>query len=236
ELTELMSELDELVYDVDDSLADAAAAAGVEIQQSDWITRSGGTGIGSSAAVRDIAFSTEVLNDGLNSNAIEVDEKVVYVRLNEHRPAQLMTLDEVRPRIVNELKTRLAGEKATEIGTEQLTLLNNGNGIEEVALALDLEVSEERSIQRSDRELPAEAVTEIFAADKPGDTPVHGGASASNGDYVLFELNSVAAGDPLDDAQVEELVRAVANMEFAAYIAALREKAKVVTRPELLSQ
>ncbi|NNF17227.1 MAG: hypothetical protein HKN70_10795, partial [Gammaproteobacteria bacterium] len=42
ELTELMSELDELVYDVDDSLADAAAAAGVEIQQSDWITRSGG--------------------------------------------------------------------------------------------------------------------------------------------------------------------------------------------------
>ncbi len=233
-LSDLVNELDEVVYDIDDSLGSAAEEAGVEVQQSAWFGRNNGTGIATYPAVRDAAFSQQVLNDKLNSNSVNLDGKFVYLRINDHRPARAMTLDEVRPRIEARLKSEMASEQTAVLGADILAKLNAGTSIEEAADLENLTVSEVKEISRLDQSLAAPAKRSVFAATLDGDNPAYGGASLPNGDYYVYELQSIKAGTVLDEAQIEDVARANANMELAAYIASLREQADIVINSDAL--
>ena len=233
-LSDLVNEIDEVVYDIDDSLSSAAEVAGVEVQQATWFSRNGGAGIATFPAVREVAFSQQVLNDKLNSNSIELEGKFVYLRLNEHRPARTMTLDEVRPRIEARLKSVLASEQTAALGADMLSKVTTGVSVEEVAELENLTVSEAKEISRLDQSLAASAKRALFAATISGEEPVYGGVSLPNGDYYLYELQSVEEGAALDTAQIEDIARANANMELAAYIASLRELADVEIKADQL--
>ncbi|MFK8030816.1 MAG: SurA N-terminal domain-containing protein [Gammaproteobacteria bacterium] len=236
-LSELVNEVDELVYDIDDSLGSAAETAGVEVQETTWFTRAGGGGIASFPQVREVAFSQQVLNDKLNSNSIELDGKYVYIRLNQHEPARTMTLEEVRPLIEARLKREAASEQVAALGNDLVNQLQQGSALDVVAASAELEVSEAKEISRLDQGLPAEAAKGLFAATLQGDSPAYGGVQLANGDYYIYELQSIKEGDALAEDQITNVARANANMELAAYIASLREQADIqVKSDQLLSR
>ncbi|MEM7081321.1 MAG: SurA N-terminal domain-containing protein [Pseudomonadota bacterium] len=233
-LSELVIELDELVYDIDDSLTTAAEEAEVEVQQLPWFTRASGTGIATYPEVRDAAFSEQVLNDRLNSTSINLDGKIVYLRLNDHRPSRTMTLEEVSPRIEMRLRREAASQQALVLGNDLLAKLNSGSSIDTVAGEVDLSAGELKTVARLEQSLPIEARNELFATDYEEGRYSYGGVALPNGDFFLFELHGVETGEPLNAAAAQDVARANANSELAAYIASLREAADVEVRPDQL--
>lgn len=234
-MNDLVNEIDDVVYEIDDSLVSAAEVAGVEIQTSPSFGRNSGGGIAGYPAVRDAAFSDPVLVQKLNSTSIELDGKFVYLRNKAHAPSRTMSLEEVSLRIETLIKQRMAAEQAAVQGAQVVAELQGGADLATVAADNELTLSEELSLQRIDRGLPAEAIEAIFAQDRPAqDEVIYDGVKLTSGDYLIYALSKVEAGDPLDEAQADNYSNALANIEFAAYIANLREKASVVVKADQL--
>jgi len=234
-MNDLITELDDIVYDIDDSLAAAAEEAGVEVQTSPSFSRASGGGVASYPQLREAAFSDPVLVQKLNSTSIEADGKYFYIRVNQHVPSRTLTLEEVTPRVESLIKQRLSAEKAALRGSELLDKLTGGADMTALAEENELTVTDEKSLQRIDRVLPFEAVEAIFAAAKPAEgATTFDGVELANGDYMVFALSSVEAGDPLDETQADNFSSALANIELAAYISSLRDKASVVIKSDQL--
>lgn len=82
--------------------------------------REGGEGIAANRAVIQAAFSTEVMDEGANSTAIELDpETVVVLRVKEHRKPEQLPLEAVassiRAQLVKEHASAAAKTRAEEI-------------------------------------------------------------------------------------------------------------------------
>ncbi|MCZ6724517.1 MAG: SurA N-terminal domain-containing protein, partial [Gammaproteobacteria bacterium] len=109
QIFDIVDNLANMAYEQSDSLLPAAEQLGLQLQTSEWFDRNTGTGIASEPQVRSIAFSSELLGERINSEAIELsDNRVVFIRLNELQPVQQMPLDKVRQVIIGELKREKA--------------------------------------------------------------------------------------------------------------------------------
>ncbi|SBS30228.1 Peptidyl-prolyl cis-trans isomerase D [Marinomonas aquimarina] len=179
----------DLAYASDD-LSAIASAYGVAVLTTDYFGRNGGSDeISSAPAVISAAYSPTVLEDGHNSDLIELsEEEVVVVHVNDHKPAAQQTFAEakdviasivVQQKAVDELQAQ--AEQALVSGETNWTLVEAAErGQDEVAsLAFGLAH-------------PAE-----------GDVTT-GVETASNGDLVAIRLTSVTEGDNVvEEAQKE---------------------------------
>jgi len=234
-------------YEQPQSLEPVADQLDLEIQTSDWFTRTAGTGIASNPDVREAAFGEDVYNEGLNSTAIELDiNTLVVVRKLEVQPSTLQPLEEVRDDIVERIKRRKAREHVASLGPELVAQLQGEAGWQVVVDEHDL-VAQQVTLSRADRPSaeepapPADAVKAVFRARTPsGDEPVYGGVALPNGDYTLFRLVEVIEGD-IDKAPEDVETRVIRRLEqrrsqdmVQQYIADLREQGEVTVREEAL--
>ena len=87
---EYAERLSDLAYEDPDSLQPAADALGIETKISDWIERSGGSGLFASTKVTGAAFSDDVLLERHNSEAIEIGaEHILVLRVVEHEESSV---------------------------------------------------------------------------------------------------------------------------------------------------
>ena len=106
---EVTKQLEDAAFEASD-LAQPAQDLGLKVQTSAAFGREGGEGITANRSVVQAAFSEEVLEEGANSNAIELDpETVVVLRVKEHRKPEQLPLEAVAKNI----REHLAKEKAT---------------------------------------------------------------------------------------------------------------------------
>jgi peptidyl-prolyl cis-trans isomerase D len=229
-----------MTFEQPDTLQGAADALGLEIRESDWISRDGGAGIGENGDIVDAAFSEDVLLNGNNSAPVEIgDEDIVVLRLLEHQDAARQPLDEitdiVRQKLVDEKSRLLAEGKGKEIlGAVRAS----GASLEDTAAAMNKEVKQSGMIGRNASGQPAPVVAKAFALDAPvADQPVYTGISMPQGDYVIIALDEVKQGDL---ASLPEKARKQAWLEFskiqgAAEMAAvqetLRKQATIIIPP-----
>jgi peptidyl-prolyl cis-trans isomerase D len=80
--------------------------------------------ISNSAKVREVAFSNDVLNDNNNSEVISLTpDRFVVLRIQTHTQPHQLTLDEVKPQIVEELtkqKAIISAQQTAEAIKEKL--------------------------------------------------------------------------------------------------------------------
>ena len=115
-----------LAFESPESLQPIADELGLEIKQSNWFTRSAGTGVAIEASVRDMAFSNLVLQDNLNGDAVEIgDNKLIALRKNDYQAAEVKSLELVKNQIEVLLKGRKAKEMADQKGEELLAQLTD---------------------------------------------------------------------------------------------------------------
>ncbi len=194
-----INRLDDLAYDMPDSLEGPAEEMGLEVRESDWLTRDGADeGIGAVREVVGAAFDPEVLEDGMNSRVIEIDDdRAVVVRVAEHEPQAQLELDEVRDDISERLRARKAGEAAESIAQELMDRVRDGDDPESLADEDDrLGYQSVGWITRQDGEAPWPVLNEVFRMSRPdGDRPEVGVISAA-GDRVVVILRGVRDGDP----------------------------------------
>jgi peptidyl-prolyl cis-trans isomerase D len=209
---------------------------GLQIQQSEFFGRLGGSDVVSSnPAVIEDAFSTEILTDGLNSDVIELSESMATViRLNEHRPASIQPFDEVRGEIAVILRTESEQQKAQEIGQQIISALESGGDAADVIAAESLSWNERTGVRRNQFDLNVEIIQNVFSMPAPAENvPVRGGFSLTNGAYVVIELQAVVPGSPSDmpDDQRIQLATVMldsqSRLTFDALLETLRENATI---------
>lgn len=98
-----------------ETIEELAEAASLTLQSTELFTRRMG-GIDNSQALRDAAFSTEVLSDGEISAVIELsDGKVAVVAIKEHKQPEVKALADVK----SSIELRLSSQKATELAQQK---------------------------------------------------------------------------------------------------------------------
>jgi len=226
-----------LTFEQPDTLQGAADALGLDIQESDWISAQGGSGIAENSDIVETAFSEDVLLNGNNSEPVEVsDSQIVVLRLLEHQEAARQPLDEIRDIV----KQRLVDEKARQLaenrGAELLDAMREqGTSLEDTAAGVQVEVQQTGLIGRNADTYPAPVVAKAFTLDNPDDgEAVYAGFPVPSGDYVILALDEVKPGDldALPEAARKqawrEFSRILGNAEMAALQQTLRKQAEIL--------
>lgn len=191
-------QLANITFETPDTLEPARDALDLEIKHSDYFSRSGGSGLMANQKVVAAAFSLEVLDEGVNSEPVELqDNRLVVLHLEEHRPARLRDLDEVRPSIVAAITKARAKEQTYQRGRDLLERLKAGEDRVSLAAAEQLEWKEAEEVGRLDPNVNRAILRTAFRLGRiQGGKPIYGGVAMGTGDYALVAVLGVK--DPQD--------------------------------------
>jgi peptidyl-prolyl cis-trans isomerase D len=228
--------LSSLSFEQPDSLQGAADALGLDIQESDWISRKGGTGIAANSNIIETAFSEDVLLNGNNSASVEVaPDHVIVLRVLDHQESAQQPLEEVRTDVRQLARDEQARAQAEARGNEILASLNTGETtLEASAEANKVTFLSTELIQRNAGEPAREIVSAAFTLNAPDEgKTVYTGLPTQNGDYVVIALEQVKDGNfqDLPEAARKQAWRSLSQVrgqaEMAAVMSVLREQAVI---------
>ncbi len=239
ELAERREELANRAFEQPDSLEPAAEALGLTVQASDWIPRGGGEeGLARFPEVVDAAFGEEVLEQGYNSDLLELgEERFAVVRVAERRPPAPRPLAAVADQIREELRDQRAAERARERAEALREAVAEGEGLEEAvsgSAAAELHTAEQ--VRRRDQGPPEPVLRAAFEM-APDEVRV---AELRDGSAALVRLEGIEPGDwealsAQEQEQLRRQVRAMAGRsELQSLIRALRADAEVRIHEERL--
>jgi len=127
------TKLENLTYQYQDSLEPAAEEIDLKIKTSSFFTRRGGSQIFRNQELLGEIFGEEVLLESLNSQMIKLsDDHVIVVRLNQHKPAKPMSLEQVKGLVENKLKQEKATAQVAQLSQQKLLKLNAGSGVNDL--------------------------------------------------------------------------------------------------------
>lgn len=243
EFYDKFEELSNIVYEQSDSLEPAAEALGLEIQQSGWFDRSGGSGVTRQPKVIDAAFHPEVLIESRNSDAIEIGRnEFIALRVTGHREAAVKSLAEVKAQIEQRLRRESARAQAAELGADIRAKLREGATLQQSIQKHGLALRQPGPMSRLDPQgVDRRIIDAVFQAPSPeGDQAVYGEADLGEQGYAVFALNRIQSGEPKDaDEALKQradnvLRQRLGQDHFASYLARLRKGAEVKIFPDHL--
>lgn len=186
-----------------DDLQGVAEDIGATVEHSDWLARDGGKGVLSEPGVMDKAFSNDVLEDGYNSDVIELDEdRRLVLRVAEHREATTLALDEVRDDVEQLVQARQQKEALTQ---RAKTLIGNLKADENAAESTDLQWQQASDVSRqADTSVAREVVDAAFRMPGPEEGQSTYAHVAMPSGVAIIALDRVSQGEP--NAEVEGFV------------------------------
>jgi peptidyl-prolyl cis-trans isomerase D len=233
--------LAESAYENSGSLAPAAEALGLQVQTSDWVTRNGQLpGVLSSPKVAAAAFSDDVLEEGHNSELIEVaPQQTVVVRVAEHEPAGVKAFDANLAEIEQDFKRERAAELAKETGAKALAeLQSDARNIAQIASDRAWQLEQPGAVGRNQPSVPAEVLRTAFEVAPPAkDKAAYAGVASAAGDYFLIAVLAAEGGslESLSDAErplvAERAAGQLAGAEMQYFTQSLRERADIELKP-----
>ena len=225
---EQFEQLSDVSYENPDSLDDAADALGLEVQSSDWLTATGGAGIGEYPKVVALAFSEDVLESGNNSEPVEVgDNDAIVVRVEDRQAAQATPLDNVKEQIIEELRHQRAEEQAAARGEELLQQLKQGTLMEDLDDQDYITSHKAEGVTRATAaEHNPEVVRAVFKLSRPEEgASMDKAFKLDNGDYAVVQLTGISDADPasMQEAARSQLERGLENMRRSVMVSTMTE-------------
>ena len=225
-------QLEDSAFEASD-LAQPAQELKLTVHTSAPFGREGGEGVAANRAVIQAAFSTEVMDEGANSTALELDpETVVVLRVKEHRKPEQLPLEAVassiRAQLVKEHASAAAKTRAEEIIKE----LRDGKlPLNQPIDGQSWKVQE--AVARGQEGIDPAVLQAVFRMPKPAakDKPTFGSVTLADGTVVVLRLNGVNdAVAPTEEEKASYrrfLASRVGQQDFAAYRKQLENEAKV---------
>jgi len=240
---DLSERLASTAYENPDSLDIVVEDLGLKLNSSDYFSRIKGEGIAENEKVRSIAFSPLVLEQGSNSDIVEISPThVVVLRLNEHVPATAIPLEDVSSKIENILKVQSGHKQTMAAAMDVKTKIEAGESAESFK-ADGINVEDIKSIARKDntRVSDPSILRNAFAMmagleDKPSVKEV----DLISGDVALVVLNKVNLPDNVLPGQLElvktEALRENAIRDFSSALLVIKENAKIDRNMSLVNK
>jgi peptidyl-prolyl cis-trans isomerase D len=226
-------QLEDSAFEASD-LAQPAQELGLKVQTSAAFGKDGGAqGITANRDVVKAAFSQEVLEEGSNSTALELDpETVVVLRVKEHRKPEQLPLEAVAAPIRAQLAKQHASAEVKAKGEALIAGLRDGK----VPLAATQEGQAWKvleAVSRSQDGIDPAELQAVFRMPKPtaNDKPEFSSVSLADGSLVVLRLNGVnEAVAPSEEEKANYrrfLASRAGQQDFAAYRKLLEGKAEV---------
>ncbi|MGE8481499.1 MAG: SurA N-terminal domain-containing protein [Pseudomonas sp.] len=195
--------------------------------------REGGEGVAANRAVVTAAFSPEVLDEGANSTAIELDpETVIVLRAKEHRKPEQLPLESVAASIRVQLTKEHASAAAKTKADQLIASLRDGK------TALDKAIDGQNwkvtaTATRAQEGVDPTVLQALFRMPKPvsKDKPTFSSVTLADGSLVVVRLNGVNEGAaPTEEEKAQYrrfLASRIGQQDFAAYRKLLEREAEI---------
>lgn len=230
-------ELDNLAFEQPESLDGISAALDLEIQTAQGISRTSGSGIFGNLTLRESLFTSEVLDQGFNSPAVEyLNNRAVVSRVMlRHEPESIPFADvaaDIRAEIAAE-QARLALEAAH---ADALARVQAGENVSLIADELGLSWQARELARRNEVGVPPEVLSEAFELTRPVSGKQVGSAQGADGTRYVITMTRVEDGDlsTMTEAEIQGMRQFLASrtqsMDFDGYYQAL-EKDASISRP-----
>ena len=259
----VLDDLSNESYENNETLSIAAERTGLVVQESEWIERTQGPGIGEYAEVRQAAFSSPVFVQGINSDVTEVgDNHVIVLRLKEVREAEPKNLAEVEEQIQLQIKSERAKAQAQAAAAEALAALQAGEDLQAVSERFNAELNRFSNSKRNARQPDTQTVSTVFSLAKPSasnQSSYEQIDSANASSVIILEaVQQPEPGMPPEpepqvvaeteeegaqeedtpskiDANLERRLRTLGRGDYNAWLESVREKSDIVRREDLIS-
>ncbi|MCP3906777.1 MAG: peptidylprolyl isomerase [Oceanicoccus sp.] len=226
--------LRDLVFN-SEGLSSPAKELSVDVKQSALIGRASATGTLANTQVLAAAFSTDVLEDGNNSEVLELaTDHFIVVNVLKHQPPAAKPLSDVKAGIVAQLSATRSTELALKLAEDSLAALSAGSALEAVAKAGDYEWQVQQNINRNNVAVDPGLLSAVFAMPAVSDGAVVNKAlSLSNGDVAVVQLEEVEDGSWKQFSIAEqrglksELERNSSARSISGFLNMLRENAEI---------
>ena len=239
---DIASKLVDQVYKNPNSLSQAAASAGLEVERIGPVQQGTGTGILANQSVQRAAFSEALVEDGTVSDPIEIGPgHSVLIRVVGHEPERQRPLAEVADQVIAAVRHDRAARAAEKQADEMVAAVRGGKVLKEVADARGVEAAEIGELPRGLPVPSPQAAQAIFAAPAPeaGKKSV-GKVVLDDGRIVVYAVRKVIPGNA-DEATAEQratlrqqLGLVHGNQDVEALVQALRRKMRVTVAEERL--
>ncbi|NVZ58274.1 SurA N-terminal domain-containing protein [Pseudomonas edaphica] len=229
---EATKQLEDAAFEASD-LAQPASDLKLTVHTSAPFGREGGEGVAANRAVVTAAFSPEVLDEGANSSAIELDpETIIVLRAKEHlKPAQL-PLQSVSAAIRTQMTKERAIAAAKTHADELIASLRDGKTPLNQPIDGQAWKVTEAATRNAEAIEPA-VLQALFRMPKPAakDKPTFTTVTLADGSLVIVRLNGVnEAAAPTDEEKAQYrrfLASRIGQQDFAAYRKQLETKADI---------
>jgi len=229
---EASKQLEDASFEASD-LAQPAQDLKLTVQTSKPFGREGGEGIAANRAVITAAFSPEVLDEGANSGAIELDpETVVVLRAKEHLKPSQLPLESVSAAIRVQLAKEHASADAKTRAEALIASLRDGK------TPLDQAIDGQawkvtKAASRAQEGIDPAVLQALFRMAKPAtkDKPTFTSVTLADGSLMVLRLNGVnEAAAPTEEEKAQYrryLASRIGQQDFAAYRKQLESQADI---------
>ena len=240
---DLSERLASTAYENPDSLDVVVEELGLKLTTTDFFSSLKGEGIANNEKVRTIAFSPLVLEQGSNSDIVEISPThVVVLRLNERIPATAIPLNNVTLKIENILKTQNGYQQTKAAALQAKLKIEAGESIDaQKAKGVDMEVI--TSLSRKDNEKVSDPSILYNAFDialSQDDKPSVKMVDLMTGDVALLVLNKVNTPDVIAQDKLDIVkgvaLRENANRDFSNALLAIKNNADIEINKRILDK
>jgi len=203
----------------------------------------GGLPLGSDAELNREVFGDAVLTQRRIGGPVQLaEDRITIFRVEDHRPASVRSLDEVRGEITTAVIRERGAAAALAAAEQGAKDLATGRTFEQVAAALKVKPEPTRFVARSAPDLPVELRDALFVANRPEPSkPLRKVVKLEDGGVALLESTTTRVAAQLDMPQLITLrtqreLQRYTRREIEAYIDQLVKSAKVRENPAAFVQ
>lgn len=240
---DLSERLASTAYENPDSLDIAAEELGLKIISSDYFSRNKGKGIAENEKLRNIAFSPLVLEQGSNSDLVEISPThVVVLRLNEHIPATAIPIVEVSSKIETILSAQNGYKQTKAAALDVKSKIEAGESIESLK-ADGIQIDVIASLGRKDNTKVSDPsilhnAFEITA--NQNESPAVKEVDLISGDVALIVLTKVNVPDNIAQDRLDgvkgDVLRDNARRAFSSTVLVIKDSADIEINTRLIEK
>lgn len=231
EFIDVQQRMAEVAFEVPDSLEEVAAIADVEIKTTAAFTRLLPPPPFDNATLLNQAFSEELIEEGVNSDAIELNSNhFVFMRIAEHEVERTKPMSEVSSDIEEQLVKEKGLNSALEWLEGLIIDLDAGTDISEQLTTKELEWTEVTEVGRYSGDLAGQLNTELF---KIGSVDQARAVELGTAKVGLVQLVAINASDESVQAEVDStkarMGQSAGQTSFSTFIDAVNKSAEITT-------
>ncbi|HYP79426.1 MAG TPA: peptidylprolyl isomerase, partial [Steroidobacteraceae bacterium] len=203
----------------------------------------GGLPLGSDAELNRMVFSDSVVGQHRIGGPVQLGEdRLTVFQAQDHKPASVKPLEEVKDGIVSELKREQGSVAALAAAEAAAPRLKAGENFEAVAATLKTKAEPARFVARSAPDVPVELREAAFALPRPvAGKPGVQAIKMEGGAVALLQVTGSRVKELTDNPQLQQLrtqreLQRYSVRDLDAYLAEVMAKSKVRKNPQVFQQ